>query len=565
MSGEPDMPSRDAGLARCGERAPRLVAAGGTIGPRPDWLEDGVTRRQVLRGALTGGVALAAGGVLEACGGGGSKTTAQTAPTNQKLRAGGALRVGATGGGAKDTIDAHLPTADTDIMRVWNLYESLAVRTPDFSKLEMLLAESIEADKRPDSWTIRLKPGLTFHNGKPVTADDVIFSLRRIIDPKNPKVGAASIGYIDDKGLRKLDKLTVRVPLQFANSGFPDDIGQYFNSIVPTDYDPKHPVGTGPFKYESFTPGQQSVFTKFADYWEKGKPFVDRLTIIDFTDATARTNALLGGQVDAIDNLPAAQLSSVKGNGNLRVLVSETGAWQPFTMRVDAPPFNDVRVRQAFRLIVDRKQMVEQVLSGQGRIANDLYAPYDPAYAKDLPQRKQDLEQAKSLLKQAGRENLTVELVTAPVFQGIVEAAQVFAQQAKGAGVNVKLRKVDSGTFYGDNYLKWPFAQDFWATRAYLTQVAQGDLPNSPFNETHWKPPQFIKLIQQARAELDDTKRAQILHDAQKMQYDEGGYIIQYFSNIIDAYSAKIGGFVEAKCGFPFGNYWLKNVGFVET
>jgi peptide/nickel transport system substrate-binding protein len=554
MSGEPDRPSRDPDLARV------------MIGPRPGWLEDAVSRRQVLRGAFTGGLALAAGGLLEACGGGGGgNTTTQSAPTNQKLRAGGALRVGATGGGAKDTIDAHLPTADPDIMRVWNLYESLAVRTPDFSKLEMLLAESIEPDKRPDSWTIRLKAGLTFHNGKPVTADDVMFSLRRIVDPKDPKVGAASIGYIDDKGLRKLDNLTVRVPLKFANAGFPDDIGQYFNSIVPTDYDPKHPVGTGPFKYESFTPGQRSVFTKFADYWEKGKPFVDQLTIIDFPDDTARVNALLGGQVEAIDNLPAAQLSSVKSNGNLRVLVSETGAWQPFTMRVDASPFDDVRVRQAFRLIVDRKQMVEQVLSGQGRIANDLYAPYDPAYAKDLPQRMQDLEQAKSLLKQAGRENLSVELVTAPVFQGIVEAAQVFAQQAKGAGVNVKLRKVDSGTFYGDNYLKWPFAQDFWATRAYLSQVAQGDLPNSPFNETHWKPPEFITLIEQARAELDDTKRAQILHDAQKMQYDQGGYIIQYFSNIIDAYSAKIGGFVEAKCGFPFGNYWLKNVGFIAT
>jgi peptide/nickel transport system substrate-binding protein len=554
MSGEPDRPSRDPDLARV------------MIGPRPGWLEDAVSRRQVLRGAFTGGLALAAGGLLEACGGGGGgNTTTQSAPTNQKLRAGGALRVGATGGGAKDTIDAHLPTADPDIMRVWNLYESLAVRTPDFSKLEMLLAESIEPDKRPDSWTIRLKAGLTFHNGKPVTADDVMFSLRRIVDPKDPKVGAASIGYIDDKGLRKLDNLTVRVPLKFANAGFPDDIGQYFNSIVPTDYDPKHPVGTGPFKYESFTPGQRSVFTKFADYWEKGKPFVDQLTIIDFPDDTARVNALLGGQVEAIDNLPAAQLSSVKSNGNLRVLVSETGAWQPFTMRVDASPFDDVRVRQAFRLIVDRKQMVQQVLSGQGRIANDLYAPYDPAYAKDLPQRMQDLEQAKSLLKQAGRENLSVELVTAPVFQGIVEAAQVFAQQAKGAGVNVKLRKVDSGTFYGDNYLKWPFAQDFWATRAYLSQVAQGDLPNSPFNETHWKPPEFITLIEQARAELDDTKRAQILHDAQKMQYDQGGYIIQYFSNIIDAYSAKIGGFVEAKCGFPFGNYWLKNVGFIAT
>src|SRR5215218_8174457 len=134
---------------------------------------------------------------------------------------------------------------------------------------------------------------------------------------------------------------------------------------------------------------------------------------------------------------------------------------------------------------------------------------------------------------------MTVELVTAPVFQGIVQAAQVFAEQAKGAGVDVKLRKVDSGTFYGDNYLKWPFAQDFWATRVYLTQVAQGDLPNSPFNETHWKDAKFVSLIQDARSEADEAKRKEILHEAQQMQYEQGGYIIQYFSNIIDAHSAK--------------------------
>jgi peptide/nickel transport system substrate-binding protein len=539
-----------------------------TIDPRMEWLENGVTRRQVLRGAVAGGVVLGAGGWLSACGGddngggggGGGGTPAQS---EGKLKAGGTLRVGATGGGAKDSIDAHIPTVDTDIMRCWNLYESLAVRTPDFSKVEMLLAESIEPEKSPKQWTIRLKDGITFHNGKAVTADDVIFSLRRILDPKDPKTGAASIGYVDEKLLKKMDDRTVRVTLEFANAGFLDDLGQYFNAIVPTDYDVENPVGTGPFKYVSFTPGQQSEFEKYADYWEDGKPYVDKLIIIDFPEDTARTNALLGGQVDVIDNLPAAQVQSVKSNPNLRVLSSETGAWQPFTMRVDQAPFDDVRVRQAFRLIVDREQMVQQVLSGQGSVANDLYARYDPAYASDLPQRQQDLEQAKSLLKQAGREGLSVELVTAPVFQGIVEAAQVFVQQAKGAGVNVKLRKVDSGTFYGDNYLSWTFAQDFWASRAYLSQVAQGDLPESPYNETHWKDPKFIDLIQQARAEVDDAKRADILHEAQTMQYEQGGYIIPYFSNIIDAYSAKLGGFVEAKCGFPFGNYWLKNVGFL--
>jgi peptide/nickel transport system substrate-binding protein len=363
--------------------------------------------------------------------------------------------------------------------------------------------------------------------------------------------------------MKKIDNLTVRIPLKFPNATFPDDIGQYFNGIVPVGYDPKNPVGTGAFKYQSFTPGQQSVFVKNPNYWDTGKPHVDQLTIIDFPDNTARVNALLGGQVDAIDNLPTGQIAQVEGNSSLKVLIAQTGEWQPFTMRVDSPPFNDVRVRQAFRLIVDRRQMVEQVLSGQGRIANDMYAPFDPAYASSFPQRQQDLAQAKSLLKQAGHSSLTVELVTADVFQGVVAAAQVFAQQASGAGVKVNVRKLDTGTFYGDNYLKWTFAQDFWATRMYLPQVAQGSLPTSPFNETHWNDPTFIKLINQARAEIDDTKRKAILQDAQKLEYDNGGYIIPYFSNQIDAYSAKLTGFVPPRSGFPLGNYWFKNVGFV--
>jgi peptide/nickel transport system substrate-binding protein len=529
--------------------------------------DGGLTRRQVLHGALAGGAMLSAGGLLAACGGSsGSSSAASSAKSSPAstgaLKSGGNLRVGATGGGAKDTIDAHLPTADPDIMRCWNLYEPLAVRPPSFGPLEMMVAESIEAEKgKADSWIVKVRPGIEFHNGKTVTPEDVVFSLNRIIDPKNPKVGAASIGYVDIKGVKKISKSEVRIPLKFANAGFLDDIGQYFNAIVPVGYDPAKPVGTGAFMYESFTPGQQSVFKKFPNYWQHGKPYADQLTIIDFTDDTARVNALLGGQVDAIDNLPTGQIAQVQGSSSLKVLISHTGQWQPFTMRIDQAPFNDVRVRQAMRLIINRPQMVEQVLSGQGRIANDMYAPFDPAYDSSLPQRAQDIEQAKSLLKSAGHAGLSVQLVTAPVFQGVVQAAQVFAQQASAAGVKVNLRKLDTGTFYGPNYLKWTFAQDFWATREYLPQVAQGSLPGSPFNETHWGAGAFEKLINQARAELDATKRTTILREAEKMEYDQGGYIIPYFSNQIDAYSSKWGGFVEAKSGFPLGNYWMKNVG----
>ncbi|HEX3277353.1 MAG TPA: ABC transporter substrate-binding protein [Thermoleophilaceae bacterium] len=537
---------------------------------KQSWDESAITRRQVLQGALVGGMTLSAGGLLAACGGGGggggsgAKTGNSGGTSAEGARTGGNLRVGVQGGGAKDSIDAHVLTTDPDIARAFQLYEPLAIRNPNY-ELEMVLAESIEAGKRPDVWTVRLKPDITFHDGKPVSADDVLFTLQRILDPKNPKTGAASISYVDVKRSRKVDDRTVEIHLKEPNTGFPDDIGQYFNGIVPTGYDPKKPIGTGPFKYQSFSPGQRSVFVKNPNYWRKGEPKLDQVVIIDFPDDTARVNALLGGQVDAISNLPAAQIAQVEGNSALKVLTSETGAWQPFTMRVDQAPFSDVKVRQAMRLIADRQQLIQQALSGQARVANDLYSPFDPAYDKDLPQRHQDLAQAKSLLKQAGQSDLRVQLVTSSVFQGIVEAAQVLAQQAKGAGVTINVRKVDTGTFYGDSYLKWPFAQDFWFTRTYLGQVAQGSLKESPFNETHWNNPQFTKLITQARAELDEAKRTELLKEAQKLEYDEGGYIVWSFSNQVDAYSAKVAGFQPAKSGVPLTNYGFGKVGFVAA
>ncbi len=526
------------------------------------WLDDELTRRQIVRGGLAGGLALGAGGVLAACGGagdGGGTATQGEQPAAQ-LRRGGTLRVGATGGGPDDTLDAHQPTSDPDIMRCWQLYEPLAVRNREFTELEMVLAESIEAERRADRWIVRLKQGLEFHNGKTVTADDVIFSLRRITDPKNPTAGTGSIGYIDRGGLKKLDERTVRIPLEFANSTFPEDLGQYFNGIVPTDYDPKQPVGTGPFRYGNLTPGEQSTFPRHPNYWRRGEPLADEVVIIDFTDATAKVNALLGGQVQVINNLPYSQLANIQGNQQLRAVVYETGSWQPFTMRVDAAPFNDNRVRQAFRLIVDREQMVQQALSGQGRTANDLYAPYDPCYAKELPQRQQDLEQAKSLLRQAGQSDLRVDLNTGDIFRGVLEAAQVFAEQAKGAGVTVRVKKLEN--FYGDNYLKYPFAQDFWSTRTYLTQVGQGSLPTSPFNETHWNDERYLQLIRQARGTLDEAKRCEILKEAQRIEYEQGGHIIPYFSNAVDAHSTQVGGVMPARSGFTLGNYGLRGIGF---
>ena len=227
--------------------------------------------------------------------------------------------------------------------------------------------------------------------------------------------------------------------------------------------------------------------------------------IIDFPDDTARVNALLGGQIDAMTDVPPAQVAVVNGHSGTQVLESPSAAWTPICMRVDAAPFTDVRVRQAMRLIANRPQMVAQALSGHGRVGNDLYAPFDEAFASSLAAAPPGHRRRRSRSsRRPGRRDLTVDLQSTNGALGMNEGAQVFAQQAKAAGVTINVKILDSGAFYGDQYLKWTFSTDFWGSRNYLSQVAAGSLPTSPYNETHWpdtRHQKFLSLYNQAQGD----------------------------------------------------------------
>jgi peptide/nickel transport system substrate-binding protein len=243
--------------------------------------------------------------------------------------------------------------------------------------------------------------------------------------------------------------------------------------------------------------------------------------------------------------VPPAQVLVVNGHSGTKVLESPSAAWTPICMRVDAAPFTDPRVRLAMRLIADRPQMIQQALAGHGSVGNDLYAPFDPAYNHSLPQRHQDIDQAKSLLNAAGQSGLTIDLQSTNGALGMNEGAQVFAQQANAAGVNVNVKILDSGAFYGGNYLKWTFSTDFWGTRNYLSQVAAGSLPTSPYNETHWPDParkKFLALYKQALGTVNTAKRTAITHEMQRLEYQFGGYIVWGFSTLLDGYSTKLQG-----------------------
>ncbi|HET8603359.1 MAG TPA: ABC transporter substrate-binding protein [Marmoricola sp.] len=508
-----------------------------------------MSRRQLFRYGGLAAFAVGGASLLDACGGSGGGSAQGGGGGPQ--RSGGVLIHGATGGSTKDTIDPHRPVTNPDIARVSNLFEPLLFWDDNY-QIAPALAESVEPEPDARTWTIRLRKGVTFHNGKDVTADDVLFTLHRVANPKAPTSAGGTLSQIlDFQQTKKVDDTTVKVVLKRPYAILQYLLAEYTLGIIPSDFNLNNPVGTGAFRYVSFQPGKNSVFKKYDGYW--GHPaYVDQLQIQDFSDPNAQVNALLAGQIHTMDNLPYNLIDSVKGQGG-QALVSNTGAWVPFTMRVDVKPFSDNRVRQALRLICDRQQMIEQALSGYGSLGNDLYAPFDPAYAKDLPQRQQDIEQAKSLLRQAGQQDLQVQLFTGDDIGSVAPAtAALFVQQARKAGVSVKV--VKKNPFYGDDYLSYPFAQDFWNTRNYIPQAAVCALKGGTYNETHFDNSKFAGLIQAASSETDEAKRNSLLQDAQKIEYDEGGYIIWGFRRQVDGYSSKVQGMKPSRY-LPLNSY----------
>ena len=509
------------------------------------------TRRQIVGGAAAFAGAAALGPLAAACGSssGGGETTAPSASSSAAAgtpQKGGDLVAGIYTGSAKDSYDPHRLAYEPEIVAGYQLYQGLCGFTPDY-KIENVLAEEITPSSDAKTWTVKLKSGLVFSDGSPVNADAVVWSVNRILDPKFPGNSAEMFVGLSQAGVSKVDDLTVEFALETPNAVFPEALASRESNIVPPTWTLENAVGSGPFTLKSWTAGQQMEFLPNPNYAGDG-PYVDSLTVIEYPEPTARLNALLSGQIDWAGYMDGAQLQTIQSTPGYAAWQTKNGGWFPFTMRIDVKPFDDVKVRQAMRLIVDRQQMIDQAYDGLGWPGNDMYAIYDPGYPADLPQRTQDLEQAKSLLKQAGQEGLTVELVCSDgVGAGTVNAAAVFAQQAKGAGVTIKVRKVDSSVMYGDEYCKWPFAMDYWGTRNYLPQTSMGTTKSAPYNETHWPGPytDWLALVKEAWRTTDDAKRNELVGQAATIEYDNGGYIVWSYNISSDGYKDTIGGMVH--------------------
>ena len=523
-------------------------------------------RRTFLRSAMAGGALLAGGTLLEACGSSSgspaSASTSSSAAGPQKK--GGNLRVGLTGGSSSDTLNPFYGGISAiGTARAQQLYQPL-VQLSNEAQVQYVLAEEIVPAGSTSEWHIKLRRGVTFHNGKAFGADDVLYTLRTILNPKKPLGGAEVLAPVKLSGLAKLDAHTVSVPMMSPFGSFVEQLAAfwYFLYIAPDGWTQKEtPNGTGPFKYQSFTPGQQSVFAANRNYWKSGLPLLDTVTISDFNDPTAVQNALTSNAIDATGQLTGAQMKILQKTPGITAVPSKTGAIEPFTMRCDMKPFDDVNVRQAMRLVVDRPAFIDSTLDGFGTVAADVTSPYDPDYDTSL-HREQDIAMAKSLLRKAGYDgDLKVTLDTSlAINSSALNMATLLKQQASAAGITININQVSPGSFFGPNYYtKVPFAQIYYDYSPYLAQVAQTFLPTSPYKETHFDNSRYTRLYAEANQTESVSLRKEILHQMQQIDFEQGGYIIPCFVDSLDAYSSKVRGYQTGKVGEPMGNFNFEN------
>ncbi|MGE4303671.1 MAG: ABC transporter substrate-binding protein [Novosphingobium sp.] len=479
-----------------------------------------LSRRGLLGAALLGGTGLMLGG----CG------RAPAPPASPKPRYGGRLRLGIVDGDRSGNLDAHKPIGLGSTIRGFALYDKLWEWSSEMTPL-LSLAEEAEVSRDARFWTIRLKQGLEFHHGKTIDADDVIFSIRRLTDPELASPFGSLVRPVDRDQIAKLDNRTVRLVIRDGD-GFValPQTWVNFGGIVPQDYHPvTNPVGAGPYKIVSpgdYVPGQRALFRRFENYHKPGRPYAEELEIIEFKDQTARFAALLAGQIDVANSILPEHAATLANASSVKLVRSPTNSWHSFDMNINAEPFRDVRVRQAFRLLVDRQDMVERVLHGEGRIANDLYSPQDPCFAHHIPQRQHDPEEARSLLKAAGYEKLKLEVVSSPF---ATTSALAFAEQAKRVGIAMSVRKVDMPTFTGPDRTKWAFSTggpmgSGMPGLDYLGTALSVDAPTAANNKTHFNNPEFARRFDAALAEPDVNARRPLLHAAQQIQHEQGGF-----------------------------------------
>ncbi|MEV4104120.1 ABC transporter substrate-binding protein [Nonomuraea sp. NPDC049649] len=482
-----------------------------------------LTRRRILQ---AGGV-LGVAALLTACGGGSPGVQPST------TTGGGTLRVGALGRTGAITRDPHgTQSNESDYLILSLLYDTLTIPALKPNTAPRLAASWTHSDDLK-TWRFELAEGATFHDGSPVTAQDAVFSLRRL---RETPAGASRLPGIEARNITADGDRTVVLVSDYANAELPL-LTRLTTFVVPdgtTDQDIAKAPGTGPFKLDWYRDGNARLVRN--DDWYGGEIHLDAIEVKIFESPQALANALLAGQLDLASNVGAVAARTAAGRADIQTVRRPNDMAMPIVMRTADGPFADPRVREALRLAVDREAMVRQVLSGYGSVANDVLGTGDPAYDRSLPQRTRDLDKARRLLQEAGFDtSKTYELLTTEDISGLAESATLFATQAREAGVDIKVVKQESATFWDKTWLHGDLYTTYWGTNDSVVFFASKTMVSgSGQNETGWKDPEFDAAYQKAIGTADPAGRAELLRELQKIEYERSGYLLWGMADGID-------------------------------
>ena len=443
----------------------------------------------------------------------------------------------------RDTLNPFTSTDDNEFITALFLYDSLFDRNGQNEVIPALAVEAEPASSGNASvWNVKLQPDVTFHDGSPLTADDVIWTFKYLRDPKNKAIQAASLSAVKD--VTKVSKHELRFQLSRAIGDFkgylasppPFPIVRAGASSLDTAAN-----GTGPFKLKSYNPGQRTEFVRNDSYW--GEVYLDEAAIVPIPDSGQRMNALLSGTVDVVFLVDFVQAKAQKNNKSVRFVSKENTAMTSMFLQIDSPEFSDERVRRALKLSINRPETIERAVNGFGTVGNDVNGKGYASYNTDLAQHEYDPEQAKALLKAAGKSDLAFTLYSSKSGPGMLESATVWKQQAKDAGININLQQIPADTYYSNNkYLKVPAYQVQWNGYSFESWAPQALFKDAPYNETHWFRPEWEARFKKAQSIVDDTDRNAIYKELQVPIWDEGGYILWGFQPTLNAVGSRIQG-----------------------
>lgn len=450
--------------------------------------------------------------------------------------------------GERLTMDPALAVSSEDQNYHAAIYEQLVDVNADWQPVPRL-ATAWKSNENATEWTFTLREGVKFHDGTDFDADDVVYTYKRLLDPATGSAAAASLAFLDPDGIATVDAHTVRFTTKTPASELPTMIGTKETFIVPAgathDTLSQHGMGTGPFVQETFTKGAPvNTLVRNPNYWDPGLPKAKCLNLSVVTESITRMAALVAGQIDLVLTLDPLSARTVEASKTAKTLKAPGGSALSLVMWVDKAPFDDLRVRQAMKMVVDRQAISDVAWLGMGTPANDNPIPITSslAYRTDFKQR--DVEGAKRLLAEAGHpDGLSIDLYTSTVPPGALEMAEAYVAMAADAGIKVNLINAPAATYWSETWLKVPFMTAGWAARAPAEALSVAYRKNSRWPETHWYRDDYEAILDKAIATIDAGQRIELYKKAQQLLSEEGGTIIPAIFSIVAGINAACSGY----------------------